>query len=72
MSIFDSPAITYYELYLRYLRWCHYRAASPFSHYSVGSSLGTTVQTYQKCEKYAQICHGGFSFSEQGAQGGKN
>lgn len=47
--LLDTSAITYYELYLRYLRWCHLRAASPFSHYSVGSSLGTTVRTYQKC-----------------------
>ena len=47
--LLDTPAIAHYELYLRYLRWCHFRAASPFSHYSVGSCLGTNVRTYQKC-----------------------
>lgn len=47
--LLDSLAITHYELYLRYLRWCHYRAGSVFSYYSIGSALATNVRTYQKC-----------------------
>lgn len=45
----NSEAIVYYELYLRYLRWVHVLADSPFSHYSVGSCLGTNVKNYSKC-----------------------
>jgi glycosyltransferase involved in cell wall biosynthesis len=44
----DSEAIVYYELYLRYLRWGLEEAWSPFAFYSVGSCMGTTVETYQK------------------------
>jgi|JI10StandDraft_1071094.scaffolds.fasta_scaffold50951_2 hypothetical protein len=44
----DSESIIFYELYIRYLRWGHIKANSPFAHYSVGSSLGTNVENYTK------------------------
>ena len=44
----QSRPLILYETYLRYLRWGHLFARSPFSHYSVGSCFGTTVEAYQK------------------------
>lgn len=44
----DHEPMIFYELYLRYLRWGHIVARSPFAYYSIGSSLGTNVQNYTK------------------------
>lgn len=44
----EDEAMVYYELYLRYLRWGQSLAKSPFSFYSVGSCLGTSVKFYEK------------------------
>ncbi len=46
--VLNSENILFYELYLRYLRWGLKLAGSPFDYYSVGSCLGTTVESYQK------------------------